>query len=69
MLLTALLRLDVSCATQRELPPAAAQNLATAVSPCLLWGDHVPSRLTEFAQFFVGHLSEPRSQAINVQGC
>jgi hypothetical protein len=30
-------------------------------------GDHIPSRFTKFAQLFVGHLPEPRSQAVNVQ--
>jgi hypothetical protein len=39
MLLTSLLRLDVSCATQRELPPAAAQNLATVGFPMFALGE------------------------------
>ena len=30
--------------------------------------DHVSRRLTEFAQVFVGHLPEPRSQCVDVQG-
>jgi hypothetical protein len=31
-------------------------------------GDHVPRRLPEFSQLFVGHFPEPLSRFINVQG-
>jgi hypothetical protein len=56
----------ISCATQRELPLTAARNLATAVSPCLLWARPCISPcLTEFSQLFVGHFSEPSAQRIN----
>jgi len=58
----------ISCATQRELPLAAARKSVAVVSHVRCREDHIPRRPTEFSQLFVGHLSEPRSQHIDVQG-
>jgi hypothetical protein len=59
----------ISCATQRELPLTATRKSPAVACPYLLSGRPCSAPPYRFAQLFVRHLPEPRSQFINVQFC
>jgi hypothetical protein len=58
----------ISGAILREPRPTAAQNLATAVSPCLLWVRPCIAPLYQISAALRRLSSESRSQRLNVKG-